>query len=68
MQDKKLVEEMEQASTKLDIAIEAADRGDWQRAEPCLAEVKRKVTWLLPSSNRNNHGSTCGCWDEVKDC
>jgi hypothetical protein len=54
MQDKKLVDEMEEASTKLDIAIEAGGRGDWSRAEPCLAEVKRKLTTLLMAVERLN--------------
>ena len=47
MQDKKLVEELEEVSTKLDVAIEACERGDWTKAEPCLAEVKRVVSRVL---------------------
>ncbi len=47
MQDKKLVEELEEVSTKLDFAIEAGERGDWPKAEACLADVKRVVTRVL---------------------
>ena len=47
MQDKKLVEELEEVSTKLDIAIEAGERGDWRKAEACLAEAKRVVSRVL---------------------
>ena len=54
MQDKKLVEELEEASTKLDVAIEAGGRGDWPKAEPCLAEVKRVVTRVLTAVEHIN--------------
>lgn len=47
MQEKKLIEELEEASTKLDVAIEAGERGDWPKVEPCLAEVKRVVSRVL---------------------
>ena len=54
MQDKKLLEELEEASTKLDMAIEAGERGDWPKAEPCLAEVKRVVTRVLTAVEHIN--------------
>jgi hypothetical protein len=54
MQEKKLVEEMEEASTKLDIAIEAGGRGDWPRAEPCIAEAKRILARILLAVERLN--------------
>ena len=54
MQDKKLVEELEEVATKLDVAIEAGGRGDWPMAEPCLAEVKRMVTRVLTAVEHIN--------------
>ena len=54
MQDKKLIEELEEVSTQLDIAIEAGSRGDWTKAEPCLAEVKRVVSRVLMAVERIN--------------
>ena len=54
MQDKKLVEELEEVSTKLDIAIEAGERGDWPKAEACLADVKRVVSRVLTAVERIN--------------
>lgn len=54
MQDRKLVEELEEVSTKLDIAIEAGERGDWAKAEPCLAEIKRVVSHVLTAVERIN--------------
>jgi hypothetical protein len=54
MQDKKLVEELEEVSTKLDIAVEAGARGDWPKAESCLAEVKRVVSRVLTAVERIN--------------
>jgi hypothetical protein len=54
MQDRKLFEELQEVSTKLDIAIEASERGDWSRAEPCLADVKRVVSRVLTAVERIN--------------
>jgi hypothetical protein len=54
MHEKKLVDELEDVSSKLDMAIEAGERGDWPRAEPCLVEVKRIVTRVLTLVERLN--------------
>jgi hypothetical protein len=54
MQDKNLINEMEEASTKLDIAIEAGGRGDWPKAEPCIAEAKRTLARILMAVERLN--------------
>ena len=54
MQEKKLIVELEDVSTKLDIAIEAGQRGDWPKAEPCLADVKRSVSRVLMAVERIN--------------
>jgi hypothetical protein len=54
MHEKKLVDELEAVSSKLDMAIEAGERGDWPRAEPCLQEVKRVVTRVLTLVERIN--------------
>ena len=54
MQEKKLVEEMRKAADKLDIAIEAGERGDWPRADPCIAEAKRELAWVLVAVERVN--------------
>lgn len=32
MQERKLVQELEEVSAKLDMAIEAGERGDWPKA------------------------------------
>ena len=60
MHDRELVDELEQASTKLDIAIEAGGRGDWPRAEPCIAEAKRslgRVLFLVERLNMTGWGT-----------
>jgi hypothetical protein len=49
-----LVDELEDVSSKLDMAIEAGERGDWPRAEPCLVEIKRVVTRVLTLVERLN--------------
>ena len=54
MIEKKLVEEMEEAASKLDIAIEAGGRGDWPRAEPCIADAKRSLSRILIAVERLN--------------
>ena len=47
MEQQKLVEELEEVSSKLDVAIEAAARGDWPRAEPGIADAKRTLSRIL---------------------
>lgn len=54
MQDRKLVEELEEVSTKLDLAIEAGERGDWPKVELSLAELKRAVSRVLTAVERIN--------------
>jgi hypothetical protein len=47
-------DDMEDASSKLDIAIEAGGRGDWPMAEPCIAEAKRTLSRILMAVERLN--------------
>lgn len=42
-----LVEQMRRASDKLDLAIEAGERGDWPRAEVSVIEVQAELVRVL---------------------
>lgn len=61
MQDKKLIEELEEASTKLDMAMEAGGRGVWPKAQPCLVEIKRVVSRVLKAVERIKRASFLPC-------
>jgi hypothetical protein len=54
MEQQTLVEELEEVSSKLDVAIEAGARGDWPRAEPCIADAKRTLSRILTAVERLN--------------
>lgn len=45
--DIKLVEQMRRALDKLDLAIEAGERGDWPRAEASVIEVQAELVRVL---------------------
>jgi hypothetical protein len=47
MEDKQRVAQMRKASDKLDLAIEAGERGDWPKAEMPLAEAKKELGQVL---------------------
>lgn len=54
MQEKKLVKDLNEVSAKLNLAIEAGERGNWLKAEPCLTEVKRVVSRVLTAVEHIN--------------
>ena len=45
--DPKLVEQMRCASSRLDLAIEAGERGDWPSAEASVIEVQAELVRVL---------------------
>ena len=47
MQHQVIVLKLREASDKMDLAVEAGERGDWPKAEVALSEVQLRTTEIL---------------------
>ena len=47
MQHQVIVLKLREASDKMDLAVEAGERGDWPKAEKALSEVQLRTTEIL---------------------
>ena len=47
MEEKVIVEKLREASDKMNLAVEAGERGDWPKAEAALTEAQLCTTKIL---------------------